>query len=146
MNGRRARRAADTAFALFFFAKVHWVFRVRGQRATASRTSTAMRSAPAPQEQLDALGIDPWQVGRAVWRAKRYFPLKSTCLHTAFVTRDVLARRGAPSVLRVGARQGSEFTHAWVEVGNFVLDDQRIAHTFVPFEPAGRPATQEQSL
>lgn len=145
MNAARVRRAADTALALFLFAKMHWIFKLKGQQDVASRTSTAMRAAPAGQEQLDELGIDAWQVGRAVWRAKRYFPLKSTCLQTALVTHDVLSRRGAKSVVRVGAREGAEFTHAWVEVGNFVLDDQRIAQTFAPFDPGGSATTQEQS-
>jgi hypothetical protein len=83
---------------------------------------------------VDATGVLPWHVARAVWRAKRWLPFHCTCLQTALATQMALDARGISSVVRVGVHSTEADAHAWVEVGDFVLDDQRIASRFSAFE------------
>lgn len=83
---------------------------------------------------LDHAGVEAWHVARAVWRAKRLLPFHSTCLQTALATQMVFDKKGIDSAVRVGVRSTTDDAHAWVEVGNFVLDDQRIASRFSAFE------------
>jgi Transglutaminase-like superfamily len=56
------------------------------------------------------------RLGRAVTRALRIVPGDTRCLMRALVLTRVLARRGIPSKLVIGARTTpSFFAHAWVE-------------------------------
>lgn len=131
----KAGRARDTMLALRALWKVRRMYR-QGNSVVAEATSAAMRRTPASQEALDAAGIDAWQVARSVWRAKRWAPFRSTCLQTALATQMVFDRKGINTVVRVGVRATDADAHAWVEVGQFVLDDQRIAGRFSAFEVA----------
>jgi len=100
-----------------------------------------MRRTPATQDELDARNIQAWQVARAAWRAKRWLPVHSTCLQTALATQMLFDRHGVSSVVRVGVQAVEADAHAWVEVGDFVLDDQRIASRFSAFEVASATAS-----
>jgi hypothetical protein len=126
-------------FAAAFLAAVHVRFRIRGQAAAGRWAANAMRVAPSPQSELDARRIDAWQAGRAVWRAKRWLPVQSSCLQTALATQMLFKARGVDARVCVGVREIGQPAHAWAEIGDFVLDDQRISHRFLPFEAAALP-------
>lgn len=144
MLATKASRARDTMFALYYLVKVRRLFRT-GNEAVARRTAEAMRRTPARQGDLDERNINAWQVARAVWRAKRWAPFHSTCLQTALATQMLFDRRGIDCVVRVGVHSADADAHSWVEVGDFVLDDQRIAARFAPFElPTGAAAGSDQ--
>lgn len=100
----------------------------------ARTTATAIRDTPSTQAELDARRVDAWQTARAVWRAKRVLPLHSTCLQTALATRMLFAQKGCAAAVRVGVRSVGEDAHAWAEIGDFVLDDQRLSPHFATFE------------
>jgi hypothetical protein len=129
----RLRRGRDSVHALWLLLVVQVQFRLRGQRWVGRATREAMRVRPATQLEVDAAGIDAWQIGRSVWRAKRWVPMHSTCLQTAFATQRLLAAKGVASALMVGVRAESPEAHAWVRVGDFILDDQRLSEAFTAF-------------
>ena len=133
MMWRKAERGRDTARAAIALIRVRRLYG-KGNAAVAARTAAAMRRTPATQAEVDATGLQPWHVARAVWRAKRWLPFHSTCLQTALATQMALDARGINSVVRVGVQSTEADAHAWVEVGDFVLDDQRIAARFSAFE------------
>lgn len=133
MFGRKVGRGRDTVFAAVALIRVRRLYG-RGSAAVAETTVAAMRRTPATQSDLDAAGIQAWQAARAVWRAKRWLPFHSTCLQTALATQMIFDRKGIDSVVRVGVQSMEADAHAWVEVGDFILDDQRIAARFSAFE------------
>lgn len=133
MLRKRAERARDTVAAAIALMRIRRLY-ARGNTAVAEKTAAAMRRAPATQAQLDAAGVEAWQVARAVWRAKRRLPFHSTCLQTALATQMLFDKKNIDSVVRVGVHSAEADAHAWVEVGDFVLDDQRIAARFSAFE------------
>jgi transglutaminase-like putative cysteine protease len=60
---------------------------------------------------------DAARLGHAVTRTLTALPFDDRCLSQALVLVAMLARRGTPSTLVIGARAGAEFgAHAWVEV------------------------------
>jgi hypothetical protein len=133
MAWKKAERGRDTARAAVALIRIRRLY-AQGNRAVAERTAAAMRRIPATQSEVDATGVLPWHVARAVWRAKRWLPFHSSCLQTALATQMALDTRGISSVVRVGVLSTEADAHAWVEVGDFVLDDQRIASRFSAFE------------
>jgi hypothetical protein len=65
-------------------------------------------------------GQDSWEVaahlGRAVYRTLRVLPTDSRCLVQSLVLSRMLAARGIPSTLIIGAHSQPDFkAHAWVE-------------------------------
>ncbi|MGE3077101.1 MAG: lasso peptide biosynthesis B2 protein [Dehalococcoidia bacterium] len=133
MISAKLSRGRDTALAVVYLLKIHREYR-RGNSAVARRTSRAMARVPASHPQLVSSGIETWHVARAVWRAKKWLPVHSTCLQTALATQMLFDHKGIDSVVRIGVASIDADAHAWVEVGNFVLDDQRIASRFNAFE------------
>jgi len=130
----RPGRAADTLRASWYLLRLHWLFRAGGQREVAHATAEAMRVWPSSQQLVDGRGVDAWHVGRAVWRAKRLFPLHSTCLQTALATQMLFASKSLDAAVRVGVAGVGAEAHAWAEIGDFVLDDQRLSGNFVAFD------------
>ena len=137
---KRTRRAIDTGRAAYLLLKLHCLFRVRGQRWVARTTRAGMKVSATPQAELDATGVDAWHTARAVWRAKRWLPLHSTCLQTALATQMLFHAKGAAATVVVGVRSAQSEAHAWVEIGDFVLDDQRLNAGFAAFQAPGMPA------
>jgi hypothetical protein len=133
MAWKKAERGRDTVRAAVALVRIRRLYS-KGNASVAGRTAAAMRRTPATQSEVDASGVQPWHVARAVWRAKRWLPFHSTCLQTALATQIALDARGVASVVRVGVHSAEADAHAWVEVGDFVLDDQRIASRFSAFE------------
>jgi transglutaminase-like putative cysteine protease len=59
---------------------------------------------------------EAWRLGRAVERTLRLAPGDTRCLTRSLVLTQLLARRGIPSRLVIGAAtEPSFFAHAWVE-------------------------------
>lgn len=134
MNRIPATRALDTVRAAWFLVGIQWLYRVRGQRAAAKATNRAMRVSPSLQADVDVRGVDAWQTARAVWRAKRWLPLRSTCLQTALATQKLFESKGLHATVRIGVINVEDDAHAWAEIGTFILDDQGIASRFSAFE------------
>ena len=78
------------------------------------------------------------RTGRLLGLAARGHILPMTCLVRALALRRLLARRGIPSRLRIGAgRSGGGFhAHAWAEVqGRAVGEPADLSDRFAVFEP-----------
>lgn len=142
MRRRLWRGGPQTFAAALLLVRLHWEFRLRGKRHVGALTREAMHVNPTAQTELDALEVDPWRTARAVSRAKRRLPFDSTCLQTALATQKLLARQGVASAVRVGIDRVDAPAHAWVEVGDLVIDDQGISARFMPF---AAPGAREQA-
>ena len=60
--------------------------------------------------------FEAWRLGRAVQLTLRLAPGDTRCLTRSLVLTQLLARRGIPAKLVIGARAKPSFTaHAWVE-------------------------------
>lgn len=146
---RPARRAKlfETLDALGLLIRTTLLFRLRGRRAVARATRVAMAVEPASQADLEASRADIWAATRALRRARRAWPVPVRCLQSALVLQELLRRRGAAGRVRIGSRLDDDRlqSHAWVEVGDYVLDPQHVWADFVPLPPAhddgGRAAT-----
>lgn len=134
VNTVKFERAVDTMRALLLLARVHWLFRRKGQRGVARATAQAMRKTPSTQGEVDQLGVDAWHVARAVWRAKKLLPMHSTCLQTALATEQLFRAKGLSAAVLVGINQHMPNAHAWIEIGDFLLDDQGITSIFSAFD------------
>ncbi len=69
--------------------------------------------------------------------ASRHLIFHASCLEQSLVLWWLLGRRGIPAELRIGARKeaGRFEAHAWVELGNVVLNDSGESHQhFAPFD------------
>ena len=74
---------------------------------------------------------------RAVERAGRYLPWKTTCLDRSFTLWWLLRRDGVPATLRIGVRRGETAVeaHAWVEHdGHAINDSPDVAERYAPFD------------
>lgn len=77
------------------------------------------------------------QIARIQDAVSRHLTFHANCLEQSLVLRWLLARRGIPADLRIGARKvaGRFEAHAWVELGGLVLNDPGEEHRhFAPFE------------
>ena len=86
-------------------------------RQIAESTRTLLQGATDTQPPP---GQDSWQVaahlGQAVFRTLRVLPTDSRCLVQSLVLSRMLAARGIPSTLVIGAHSRPDFeAHAWVE-------------------------------
>ena len=86
------------------------------RHVAAARRELLQRASPTPPP----AGHDSWDVaahlGRAVYRTLRLLPTDSRCLVQSLVLSRMLAARGIPSTLVIGAHSRPEFeAHAWVE-------------------------------
>src|SRR5262249_41622417 len=82
-----------------------------------------LASAPGEPESISR---ETWavaaRVARAVTKTLRVLPTDSRCLVQSLVLSRLLATRGIPSTLVIGARADSQFeAHAWVEHGGYPL-------------------------
>ncbi len=80
---------------------------------------------------------------RARWTyvASRHHFVRARCLHRSLALHRQLRRLGLPSRVRLGVRKenGELLAHAWVELGDQVVnDDSAVVSTFTPLIGAGR--------
>ena len=57
----------------------------------------------------------------------------------------LFAAKGVDAALRIGVGSVAADAHAWVEVGDFVLDDQRISAQFKAFAPPVRSSEDSRA-
>jgi hypothetical protein len=100
-----------------------------------------VRLAPYPgdsERPLDPARIETArEIARIQEAVSRHLIFHASCLEQSLVLWWLLSRRGIPAELRIGARKeaGRFEAHAWVELGNLVLNDSGEAHRhFAPFE------------
>jgi len=77
------------------------------------------------------------KVARIQQAVSRHLIWHASCLERSLALCWQLARRGVAADLRIGARKeaGRFQAHAWVEMGNVVLNDSGEAHLhFAPFD------------
>ena len=77
-------------------------------------------------------------VQRAIQRAYRVLPFKSTCLRESLVFCRIFKRRGLPAELRIGVKKTGDRlgAHAWVEDGKGMVLTDPLEH-FVPLQLLG---------
>ncbi|MCC6381086.1 MAG: lasso peptide biosynthesis B2 protein [Dehalococcoidia bacterium] len=122
------RAALDTARALRLLATTTLMFRLGGPGATARATREAREMRSSDAADVELLGVDVWRVARAVWRAKRIWPLEVKCLQTALVTHEMFRAKGLRAPVCIGTRleAGRVRAHAWVELAGWIVDDQQV--------------------
>jgi Transglutaminase-like superfamily len=93
---------------------------------------------PDATQPLDQARIEKaHEIARVQEAVSRRLIFHVSCLEQSLVLWWLAARRGIPVELRIGARKraGRFEAHAWVELGNLVLNDSGEAHHhFAPFD------------
>ncbi len=143
---RRLLALRETLKALLLVARTTVLFRLRGNAAVTAVTRKGMTATPSSRADLEARGVDPWLLLRALQRARALSPLPVRCLQTAIVFRELLRSHGLDGVLRVGVRKSPTDdveAHAWVEVADFAFDPDRLDRGFLPLD--GLPASERAS-
>jgi hypothetical protein len=86
------------------------------RRAPIASAVAALRSEPASAAPVAATPEEACRLGRAVTRTLTLMPGDTRCLARSLVLTRLLARRGIPAKLVIGARAAPDFlAHAWVE-------------------------------
>lgn len=96
------------------------------------------QSAPDARQRAIAL-----RTRRCVKRMAAHAPLRANCLPQAMATRWMLARRGVPTELHIGARPATNGAagqpvnlHAWILCGPLCLAGADQRRLFTPFVPS----------
>jgi hypothetical protein len=124
---RRGRRSLTERLGLATEIVAAYVHARRALRKTPIATVVAsLRSAedlPVNLDEADTLH-EARSLGWAVTRLLSHLPGDTRCLIRSLVLTRLLARRGIPAKVVIGARSGPDFlAHAWVEyAGDPVLD------------------------
>jgi hypothetical protein len=97
----------------------YWSARKTLRRTPIEPAVAALRGStpldPERGSELEILG-EAWRLGRAVQLTLRLAPGDTRCLTRSLVLTQLLARRGIPAKLVIGARTKPSFlAHAWVE-------------------------------
>lgn len=111
-------RRRDTLLAFLAFCAVDLVVLTGGYRwlhATVRRWPLVRRR--------HADGGTLIAVCQAVDRATLYYPKPALCLPRSAVTTCLLRWRGVPAQMVIGSRTLPFYAHAWVEVGDRVVND-----------------------
>ena len=136
---RLSRRSRGVALEAALALAVTWA----GLRLVGFRRwkTLLVRLAPPKPDATQPLGQARIETAREIARIQqavsRHLVFNASCLEQSLVLWWLAARRGIPAELRIGARkQAGRFeAHAWVELGNLVLNDSGEAHLhFAPFD------------
>jgi hypothetical protein len=117
-----------TALALWVVGFRHW---------QALLTRLAPLRCTSPSKDVAALIREGRSMARLVDAAARHGPYPATCLPRSLTLWWLLRRRGIDSYLCIGVRKeaGRLQAHAWVELGNLVLnDDSDVRNRFAAFD------------
>lgn len=80
-------------------------------------------------------------LGAEVERVAERMPFRAVCLPRAMVARWMLARRGIPSTIQIGARRGrttrSHDLHAWLMLGETCIVGQAEREDYLHFSAGG---------
>jgi Transglutaminase-like superfamily len=116
--GRRLGLAERTRLALEILASYREVRRALRRLSIGQALVVLRRGAQADPDRgtEQELLYEAWRLGRAVQLTLRLAPGDTRCLTRSLVLTQLLARRGIPSQLVIGARAKPSFSaHAWVE-------------------------------
>lgn len=136
---RLSRRSRGVALEAALALAVTWA----GLRLVGFRRwkTLLVRLAPPNPDGTRPLGQARIEKAREIARVQeavsRHLIFHVSCLEQSLVLWWLAARRGIPAELRIGARkQAGRFeAHAWVELGNLVLNHSGEAHPhFAPFD------------
>lgn len=133
---RQAVALRETLRALVLVVRTSVLFR-GGNAAVTSATREGLDAVPSTRAELDASGVDPWLLLRAVTRARRMWPAPVLCLQTAMVFRGLLVANGLQGRLRLGVRKSEDAAieaHAWVEVADIAFDPDRLEGGFLSID------------
>ncbi len=114
----RPRRPLERARLVCEIVAAYLQARRELRRAPIASVLAALRSAaPPPAPQLTAAALEEARsLGWIVVRILRLMPGDTRCLARSLVLTRLLAQRGIPAKLVIGARAAPEFlAHAWVE-------------------------------
>ncbi|HEY6738571.1 MAG TPA: lasso peptide biosynthesis B2 protein [Actinopolymorphaceae bacterium] len=102
---------------------------VQGRRLLKSGGWKALVAALPPMPSTESTGVDVRSIAAVCERAARRLPLGTACLERSYATCSVLRRHGVPSRLCVGVSKFPPMRfHAWVEVGEEVLNEPLPVH------------------
>jgi hypothetical protein len=135
---RRPVALIEFITALRALAQTTLLFRIRGRTAVSAAVRDGMRRTPPTREQLAGRHREMWLSVRSLKRAERFWPLRVRCLQHSLALQSMLARKGIDGRLQVGSRiDGGELSaHAWIEVGDYVLDHHGKTGGFATFRSA----------
>ena len=135
-NRRLARETAAALVATRIGLRVGGLRRWKELLVRLAPLRTAGASAGLP-------GLPEMEVAQSVAAIQeavsRHLPWQASCLEKSLVLWWQLGRSGVTAEMRIGARKeaGRFEAHAWVEVGNVVLNDSGETHMhFAPFDGA----------
>jgi hypothetical protein len=134
---QRRQALIDGVRVVTALACTTWLVHVGDRRRVAHATNLGMNQRRTSQAEINARALDVWRSVRMLCRIKRYWPAEVACLQTALTLQRVLVTEGISATLRIGVpSEGQErvSAHAWLEVGDLIIDDQAIADSFLPLE------------
>jgi hypothetical protein len=91
-----------------------------------------LRGRPTGRRPARAVNVNASSIAVAIARVAPHHPFRPQCLEQALASRWMLARRGQPSRLVIGARQHAFEAHAWLEVNGRVLREAAHAGRYEP--------------
>lgn len=116
-NGEMKPTWSETLTAFMGLAAFDFVLRVWGLRAVIRRVKRWPIAEPLSTDQLICE-----RVCAMVDRAQLYYPNKAMCLQHSAVLTCLLRWRGVPAQMVLAAREFPPEGHAWVEVGDVVVN------------------------
>ena len=117
-------RKLETFAAFYGLLSFDLLLRFRGFQALIRRVETW----PTAEPQTTDPDICK-RVCAAVNRAQVYYPKKAMCLQHSAVVTCLLRRNGVPAEMVLAAQEFPPKAHAWVEVGNAVVNDFKQVKT-----------------
>jgi len=118
MNDGRLSFALFVVWAWLELLRHDLTMRTRGFARAWSRLEATRTRAGHSREGCDRIALN------AIDWATTFYPKSVLCLQRAFVTARILRKCGFPANVAIGYRAAPFFSHAWVEVGDRVINDQ----------------------
>ncbi len=88
-----------------------------------------------PRDRRPSRELELW-IGRAVEGWVNLLRMRDCCLIEALAVRMMLARRGFPATIHLGAGRrssGDLHAHAWIEAGGQIIVGERAVRSVTPF-------------
>jgi Transglutaminase-like superfamily len=95
------------------------IMRTRGFKKAYSRLEKTQTRHGQPRRDDERIALE------AIEWAAIFYPARVMCLQRSFVTARILRNCGIAANVAIGYRMAPFFSHAWVEVGDRVINDER---------------------
>jgi len=118
MSAGRVSLVLLIAWAWLELLRHDLTMRMRGFARAWSRLDATRTRAGRRWKHGDRIALD------AIDWAVTFYPKRVLCLQRSFVTARILRKCGFPANVAIGYRAAPFFSHAWVEVGDRVINDQ----------------------